>query len=509
MEFIKGGDPILGESVFLYGKVIHAMTQTPETDVECLDLICVSTTASSEGNTHGYTGCFGKILTTFTLSPYPAPNSNKCYERKEKIQVRVTNNIKGTNGEQCTKLVGGVHASFVSQTEVKIGTNDEYSYYIPQQYGYDATYGGKLDTVSVASANPSVPLREVLCLTVFHPAGDIYIELRNSSTDYYGKKIEQTTFGEVRQMITVFPTRPLADGVIGEFTTIPPEGVLPEHDGHVALKIIRKDLLPGWAKFNPQCQKDPMREIYKLQFIQEKIKSDTENDPGAKVIVNLLEAFEDNNYVMYVMPYYNGEKLDAFLFSTLTDDVLKNTTKKLCLATVFLNKHGISNLDLSYENVLCHTHGAANMDPDNFRIAITGLGKASLVPQNAMLQGSPIDFANQNLNGLKKEKRGKAMYYAPEIWTNFTPQAVHSIDCFRLNTYHVGINLVLMTTGDLFLAGLKSGKYTPDMLLLRRAITKTYPHSCDEIMEVLEQLLVADPNKRKPLEEVLTLRWFK
>jgi hypothetical protein len=73
----------------------------------------------------------------------------------------------------------------------------------------------------------------------------------------------------------------------------------------VAVKTIRRDMLPGGASYRQGMDEDPLKEISVMQFVH----SQFPEDPGHRFIVELRDALQNSNYVFEVMSFYSGGDL--------------------------------------------------------------------------------------------------------------------------------------------------------------------------------------------------------
>ena len=241
----------------------------------------------------------------------------------------------------------------------------------------------------------------------------------------------------------------------------------------------------SWDKIRELSERrhaeDPIKELSAMQFI-----GDNMFGPRAHVS-EALETLSDNRYLYCVMPFYkNGELFDHVKVGRFTEPRARFWFKQIISALHLLQSKGVSHRDMSLENL---------MVDDDYAVVID-LGMCLLCPYNK--EGGRLLMIPQG-------QAGKFNYMSPEVYHNR-----ENFDGFAIDIWACGIILFCMCCGvppfDFPIDSDKRYRAVRDGRLLAMVRSWRIPMS-DEVGDLIQRMLMADPRQRISLAEVLQHPW--
>ena len=227
----------------------------------------------------------------------------------------------------------------------------------------------------------------------------------------------------------------------------------------VAIKAIDKSYL-----LNEHSRRKIFREVYILKKIR------------SNYVVKILEVFESEENFLIVMEYLPGGDLLNYLKANgrMTEAACKKIFQQLILGAITIHKHGVLHRDFKLDNIL--------LDKSLTRVKICDFGVSKLIHKGEIIM----------------DQCGTPAYLAPEIvldkgyegyWSDIWSLGV-LLFCMVCGTVPFKAN----TLSDLHKAILM-GKYEfPEFL-------------SEDVRDLIRNMLQIVPNKRIPLENILTHPW--
>lgn len=215
-------------------------------------------------------------------------------------------------------------------------------------------------------------------------------------------------------------------------------------------------------------------------------------------IVQLYYTFQDESSLFFVLDFAEyGELLSIIRkFGSLSEAVLKFYMCQIIDAVKFIHLKGIIHRDLKPENIL--------VDRD-FNLKITDFGAAKLLDSPNDDSGEQIDYDGiQNETGSKIDRKGSfvgtAEYVSPELLK-------HNICGFESDVWAMGCILYQ------FFSGVPPFKGTTEYSTFEKIINVEYSYRQgyyipQEVVHIIDNILVADPEKRYTIPQIMACSWF-
>jgi MAP/microtubule affinity-regulating kinase len=227
-----------------------------------------------------------------------------------------------------------------------------------------------------------------------------------------------------------------------------------------------------------------LKKMHKLEIDPDWVRNEVragELLKETKGIVRFREHFDDESYDYIVVDYIKGEDLFVFMenrsFKPLKERFAQLIVKQLARSLQSCHRRGIAHKDIKLENICIDKH---------LRTTIIDFGFCEFSPQ-----------------GYKSNRwDGTPEYASPEVLLNL-PFSTHKSD-----VYSLGVVLFTLVTG-MFPFELnkrckilkKGGKPKVDWNM------GYYPHLSSQLMELIDCMLDADPEKRIDMRGVLDHKW--
>jgi len=206
-------------------------------------------------------------------------------------------------------------------------------------------------------------------------------------------------------------------------------------------------------------------------------------------IVSLIQDFEDENCLYFVMEYFKGGDLGKYL-SKVKDNKEKNLEriagkiiKIIAQGVQYLNQFGIVHRDLKPENII---FGKEN---EIKSIKIIDLGVCITLPYGKM----------------SSEAIGTLAYIAPEMYT-------HKDYSYKVDVWSIGILLYYLVTGGIL--PFDDEKNDEDVLAKKVVYThQEYPEQyfgdkSKSLISVIDKALEKNPEKRITINNFLNEEWL-
>ncbi|XP_044282125.1 serine/threonine-protein kinase Chk2 isoform X2 [Varanus komodoensis] len=245
------------------------------------------------------------------------------------------------------------------------------------------------------------------------------------------------------------------------------------------------------------CDKVAIKIIHKRRFMTDTLPEndkpfnvETEVEILKKIdhpcLIKIIDFFEGEDFYIVLELMEGGELFDRVLPpARLSEATCKLYFYQMLLAVQYLHEHGIIHRDLKLENVLLASH------EENCLVKITDFGQSKILGETSLM----------------KTLCGTPDYLAPEV-QNFAGTVGYgrSVDCWSL-----GVILFMCLSG-----------YPPfsdknARLSLREQIARgdyfycaqLWQHVSKEAFDLVQKLLVVDPQKRLKIEEALAHPWLQ
>ena len=205
-------------------------------------------------------------------------------------------------------------------------------------------------------------------------------------------------------------------------------------------------------------------------------------------IVSLIQSFEDETYLYFVMEYFKGGDLSKYVSKCAKsgknmEKISAKIIKTIAQGIQYLNHFGIVHRDLKPENIIFEK------EDDIKSIKIIDLGVAITLP-----------YGKQSTDPI-----GTLTYIAPEILT-------HKSYSNKVDVWSIGVILYYLATGGL----LPFDDEKDDESIIGKKIVFTHQEYPDiyfgnmnkSLMSVIDKALEKDPNKRININDFLKEEWL-
>ncbi|KAG9410226.1 hypothetical protein AC1031_018260 [Aphanomyces cochlioides] len=202
-----------------------------------------------------------------------------------------------------------------------------------------------------------------------------------------------------------------------------------------------------------------------------------QGQPANAHVVNLLDDFVQHGFEHLVLEYCaNGELFDAVNKEPLETQVVQSYFGQICRVVQYMHSCGIAHCDLSLENVLMDANGGLKVS--DFGLSMT-------------------------VDKRRRHAVGKTFYMAPEMHTG------NAYDAAAADVWSLGIMLFIMLTGSPPVETSESSDSVMQFILHHgwRALVRAWNFDdavTDDAMDLLEKMLVVDPDQRMALAYVLS-----
>ena len=217
-----------------------------------------------------------------------------------------------------------------------------------------------------------------------------------------------------------------------------------------------------------------------------------------KNITKILEVFHDEEYMLIIMEYINGENLFSFVKKRrkLSEKLAKFLFRQIILGIEHIHSKNVVHRDIKLENIMIDFN-------NTIKICDFGIGKV-LKSEDELLY----------------DKCGTPMYMAPEIILSNENDGYKG---FRVDIWSSGITLYIMLSGTLPF-NLKSknnkkenisfnGNKRYNNTYLQNQIISVKPREIENISEeakdLLKGILNKNPEKRLTCNQILNHPWLK
>ncbi|OQV18357.1 Serine/threonine-protein kinase Chk2 [Hypsibius exemplaris] len=242
-----------------------------------------------------------------------------------------------------------------------------------------------------------------------------------------------------------------------------------------AVKIVEKQTLGGSGK--PTYDK---REVDILRAIDH------------PCIVRIYEVFETEEKVFILLEYARSGELFSWITKGLAGrrgadrcSLVKPVFAQMVLAVKYLHANGITHRDLKPENILL------DGEPQNYVVKITDFGLSKIMSDHTFL----------------KTFCGTPTYLAPEVMSSMgTAVYTNAVDCWSL-----GVILFLLLAGYPPFSTEYKNVSLPDQITRGRytIIEDQWVDVDPDARDLMERLLVVEPNKRLKITQVLSHPWLQ
>lgn len=203
----------------------------------------------------------------------------------------------------------------------------------------------------------------------------------------------------------------------------------------------------------------------------------------AKGVVKFREHYEDENHDYVVLDYVKGDDLFVFMqkrdFKPLRERMARHIVKQLARSLLYCHKKGVSHKDIKLEN-----------------ICITRTMRTTLI-DFGFCEFSPSGHVSTRWDGTPE-------YASPEILLNL-PFSAQQAD-----VYSLGVVLFTLVTGMFPFELQERCKLLKEGGNPKVDWSKEYyPKVSPTLMDLLDNMLQADPNMRITLQGVLEHKWMK
>ena len=249
--------------------------------------------------------------------------------------------------------------------------------------------------------------------------------------------------------------------------------------------------IKSFNKLNLNSNSENMKKILYETNLMKKL-----NHPN---ITKILELFEEKEYILIIMEYINGGNLFSFLkkHRKVSEKTAKLLYKQIILGIKYMHEKNIVHRDIKLENILIDLN-------NNIKICDFGIGRVLSSPEQPLF-----------------DQCGTPMYIAPEILLCSKDEGYKG---FPVDIWSSGIVLYILLSGTLpfsFKNSSLSLEESDDSHInednnsieLQYSIINKDPKEIENISEeakdLLNKLLIKNPDDRITIEEILEHPWMK
>ncbi|KAJ3235955.1 hypothetical protein HDU81_011326 [Chytriomyces hyalinus] len=264
--------------------------------------------------------------------------------------------------------------------------------------------------------------------------------------------------------------RTIGEGEFGKVKLAVSTGSKGSPQREVAIKLCKKTTIAA----APNGYTKLMREISTLKLVR-----------SHPFIISLIEVIETDSYIAIVMELAKGGELFEHILKSraLSEEVTRVMFAQIICAVGFIHSIGIVHRDLKLENILLD---------ENENVLVTDFG-----------------FANksESVDGLLRTSCGSPCYAAPELVTSdgYVGEIADIWSC--------GVILFSMIAGYLPFDDDPTNPDGDNINLLYHYIMETKlefpPHVPPDCQDLINRILVPDPNIRASMNEIMSHVWLK
>mmetsp|Transcript_50813 Transcript_50813/g.99366 ORF Transcript_50813/g.99366 Transcript_50813/m.99366 type:complete len:449 (-) Transcript_50813:69-1415(-) len=301
-----------------------------------------------------------------------------------------------------------------------------------------------------------------------------------------GRTISRAIYGSIRQA-TILRRRH-------------PQPWWTETEERVAVKVVSWERVRTLRSKNGGTRhaEDPIREAALMQRMSQSCGAGGRETPSH--VLTLKDLYSDDHNMYMILPYCSGGDFFNVVEASRSfkEPEARYWFRQIVDGLATLQMHEICHRDLSLENLL--------VSDDGLRVMIMDLGMAIPVPYDDEedREGSHTRLRRMILpQGIC----GKPVYISPEVLKNNT-----SFDGFAVDLWAAAVILLIMLIGG------EPWPYPDDSSVSYRSITGPNcqirlvlehwkVHLSDSAIDLLSNMLQADPSRRLSLEEVMRHEW--
>eukprot|EP00755_Sulcionema_specki_P014682 Sspe_Gene.57359::Locus_31478_Transcript_1_1_Confidence_1.000_Length_1343::g.57359::m.57359 len=203
-------------------------------------------------------------------------------------------------------------------------------------------------------------------------------------------------------------------------------------------------------------------------------------------IVKMYEVMESSKHYYIVLESVRGGDLCDHVMDAgkLSEDIARKYLQHLVYGLIACHQAGVAHRDIKPENCLISTEGILKVA--DFGLSRLHRGRGDILDQSEMSTDSV----------------GTLSYAAPEVLDG-------RYNAFKADLWSVGVVIFVMCTGK-FPFGSKG--YTEAQIQedIRRAKINKFPsHLSPEVKDLINKLIIVDPDKRISLTDILDHPWVK
>jgi len=246
-----------------------------------------------------------------------------------------------------------------------------------------------------------------------------------------------------------------------------------------------------------QHLEDPVKEISCMQFLS---NVNDQAEVGRENVLPLNYIYTDDVSLYLIMPFADGGELFSYIESRgeFPENEARYWFRQILNGLSFLQRHGVCHRDMSLENLII----------DGNKTLIMDFGMCLRVPYSGIGNG----FADVTAGTLRRIMTrqgtcGKPNYMSPEILRNT------EFDGFAVDLWGVGVILFMMLTGSqpwerpddrtvAFNYIAKEGR-------LQEVLDRWDIVLSGEAIDLLSNMLTADPRRRFTLQQVFEHEWVR
>eukprot|EP00588_Corethron_pennatum_P015069 CAMPEP_0194265356 /NCGR_PEP_ID=MMETSP0169-20130528/625_1 /TAXON_ID=218684 /ORGANISM="Corethron pennatum, Strain L29A3" /LENGTH=337 /DNA_ID=CAMNT_0039005801 /DNA_START=308 /DNA_END=1321 /DNA_ORIENTATION=+ len=262
-----------------------------------------------------------------------------------------------------------------------------------------------------------------------------------------------------------------------------------------AIKIMNWERIRNMRDQNHH--ENPIKEVSCMQFLS---NANYQAEVGRENVLPLNYIYTDDVSMFLIMPFADGGELFSHIEERgeFPENEARYWFRQILNGLSFLQRHGVCHRDMSLENLII----------DGNRTLIMDFGMCLRVPYSGVGDG----FADVTTGTLRRIMTrqgtcGKPNYMAPEILRNT------EFDGFAIDLWGVGVILFMMLTGtepwqipDDRVGGFN---YIANQGRLQEVLDRWDIVLSVEAIDLLSNMLTADPRRRFTLQQVFEHEWVR